>query len=240
MKYDRRISLDPHSEDQILLSILGTGQSVLELGCHTGHFSTAAIANGNVVVGVDIDARAVETARQSGIDATVIDLDLPDVLPQDGRFDVVLMANVLEHLHDPARLVRDAASAVHKTGRLLVSVPNVAHYTVRLALLRGRFDYTRVGILDETHLRFYTRKTLRRLLEDNGWRIVRERSAPMVVSSIRGRLLRNLASQLPNLFSVHLIAEAQPIRQPNHQSGERHEAERIAASSARWRFLDSK
>jgi 2-polyprenyl-3-methyl-5-hydroxy-6-metoxy-1,4-benzoquinol methylase len=215
VKYERKVSRDAGSEDQILLSLLGSGNRVLELGCHSGHFSAAAMKNGNKVVGLDIDGEAVRCARARGVEASVVDLDAPGSLPVEAAFDVVLMSNILEHLTDPGRVLREAHAAIRPDGRLLVSVPNVAHFRLRLALLRGRFDYADAGPMDRTHLRFFTRESLREMLEAQGWRVVRERFSPgLVASRLRGRALRVLARRAPGAFSMHLIAEARSEPRP--------------------------
>jgi len=92
------------------------------------------------------------------------------------KFDRVLLLDVLEHLMRPERLLAEAMNALNPQGRLIVSLPNVANIAVRLALLFGRFTYTERGILDRTHLRFFTRKTARRFLEENGCQVLETRS----------------------------------------------------------------
>ena len=209
MSYARPISTDPASEDQILLDLLGTGNRILELGCYDGHFSVAAQRAGNVVVGLDINADAIATAQSRGVDASVADLNRPRSLPTGELFDVVVASNVLEHLADPDRVLREARECVTAGGRLLVSVPNVAHFSVRLALLRGRFKYEDAGLMDRTHLRFYTRATLRAALEGAGWRIENERASPgLVAGRLRRDGLRFLTRAAPSLFAVHLVAGA--------------------------------
>jgi len=90
------------------------------------------------------------------------------------RFDRVLLMDVLEHLRRPGQILQQAHGVVKRDGLLIVSLPNVANIFVRLMLLFGRFDYKERGILDRTHLRFFTRRTARRLLEENGYTVVRE------------------------------------------------------------------
>jgi predicted TPR repeat methyltransferase len=91
----------------------------------------------------------------------------------DRAFDVIVCADVLEHLPRPEELLPTIRGWLTPDGLLLVSLPNIANITSRLSLLAGRFAYADRGILDRTHLRFYTRKTGRRLLEEGGFRIGR-------------------------------------------------------------------
>jgi predicted TPR repeat methyltransferase len=88
-------------------------------------------------------------------------------------FDVVVCADVLEHLPEPLRLLARVKRWLVPGGLLLASIPNVANVTTRAALAAGRFEYAERGILDRTHLRFYTRRTARALLEEGGFRVAR-------------------------------------------------------------------
>jgi 2-polyprenyl-3-methyl-5-hydroxy-6-metoxy-1,4-benzoquinol methylase len=112
----------------------------------------------------------------------------PELARQAGNhaFDRVLLLDVLEHLVRPERLLAEVRPALKEGGRLVVSVPNVANITVRLALLFGRFPYTDRGILDCTHLHFYTRQTARALLEENGWEIVAAKTTVMPLELVLG------------------------------------------------------
>jgi 2-polyprenyl-3-methyl-5-hydroxy-6-metoxy-1,4-benzoquinol methylase len=212
MQYERPLSTHPKSEDQLLLALAAGAEHVLELGCHTGYFSQALKQRGADVLAVDIDAEAVAVAHARGINAHVSDLNQPGTIASLGRdFDLVVMANVLEHLYRPDTVLRDVIPVVRPSGRILVSVPNVAHFTVRRMLMRGRFEYASSGILDRTHLHFFTRDTLRRLLADSGWQIMRECSSPGELAPGAKALAIELAARwLPTLTAVHLIAEARP------------------------------
>jgi SAM-dependent methyltransferase len=93
----------------------------------------------------------------------------------EGPFDVVLAGDVLEHLVDPRRVLADARSLLAPGGYVVASVPNVAHVDVRMALLCGRFAYRETGLLDATHLRFFTHDTLLELFERAGLAVARVR-----------------------------------------------------------------
>lgn len=209
-RYERPVSFASGSEDMLLRQLVGRDQCVLELGCNTGYFSCALAQHGNMVVGLDFDREALIAARRRGIDARFGNLASPGALPRDERFDVVLAANVLEHLPHPERLLQELTELPHSSDlRLIVSVPNVAHVSVRKMLLRGRFEYEDSGIMDRTHLHFFTRQTLNELLDCTGWHVVQERSSPGgLPPTFKGRVLRHLAPRLPQLLAFHLLAEA--------------------------------
>ena len=96
-------------------------------------------------------------------------LDLDGPLPKFKEpFDVMIFGDVLEHLKNPLAVLRQLATSLKEDGAIIISLPNIANIYVRLSLLVGRFDYQERGILDRTHLRFFTRKTFCRFLQDAG------------------------------------------------------------------------
>jgi len=138
-----------------------------------------------------------------------LDRDRPEHL---GMFDTIVCADILEHLAVPADVLRWLVDLLVIEGRLIVSVPNVAHWSVRLALLIGRWTTTERGILDRTHRHFYTRQAARGLLVSSGFRIVRESATPPPVALVlRGwpkwaeALHARLARAWPTLFGYQSI-----------------------------------
>ena len=123
------------------------------------------------VCGVEIDPVAAEAAREWCDEVAVADLGDLDLSQRfEGQtFDVVLMLDILEHLPDPVGVLRGVARILDDEGWAVISLPNVAHLSVRLALLDGHFDYKEAGLLDRTHLRFFDRAGVDELLFDAGW-----------------------------------------------------------------------
>lgn len=155
------------------LAYIASGARVLELGCSTGRDSEALTGRGCSVVGVELDPQAAAQAAVWCERVVVCDLDtsnLPLLIGHDA-FDAILAADVLEHLRDPARLLRSLTSLLAPNGTVVASVPNIAHGSIRLSLLQGRFAYEEVGILDRTHLRFFTAESLPRLFEEAGYEL---------------------------------------------------------------------
>ncbi len=140
------------------------------------------------------------------------------------RFDRVLLLDILEHLKNASLLLEQCKQVVKPDGYLVVSLPNIANISVRLELLFGRFNYTERGILDKTHLRFFTRKTARRFLENAGYRIVQEKETVIPLELVLGlsgnnwlmkvlnRMLAMLTALLPGLFGYQIMFLAQPPR----------------------------
>ena len=133
------------------------------------------------------------------------------MLAEEGTgYDVVLCLDVLEHLVDPAGALA-ALRGLAPRGRALISLPNVAHWSLRKELLRGRWEYTESGLLDRTHLRFYTLDTARSLLSQAGWRVEWESSSPGQPPLVRLPAQRlGVLQRWPRLFGVQLLFDAVP------------------------------
>lgn len=146
---------------------------VLDLGVADGSVASVLRDMGCRVWGVDIDPKAAAVARAVCEDVIVGDLTTLDLAEAfDGhKFDVVLMLDVLEHLGDPVSALQGISGILAEGGWGVISLPNVAHVSLRLSLLEGRFDYTDVGLLDRTHLRFFDRAGVDDLMTRAGWQI---------------------------------------------------------------------
>jgi len=159
------------STKQILMT--GTGKRVVEFGCSTGYVSRILKERGCYVVGIEVDPDAAARAREVCDRVKVGDLDELDLASELGgeTFDVGLFGEVLEHLKYPQRVLMQTRQLLAPGGYVVVSVPNIAHASIRLALLKGEFNYEEMGILDDTHLKYYTRKSIVELLEGCGFMI---------------------------------------------------------------------
>jgi 2-polyprenyl-3-methyl-5-hydroxy-6-metoxy-1,4-benzoquinol methylase len=168
-RYDfKEIDLDSGSSHADVVTLVGEGVRVLELGPATGYMSRALADRGCEVVGIEIDPGMAEQAAHFCERMIVGDIDSLDLEQElgDDRFDVIVAADVLEHLRDPLRALVRLREFLKPDGYLVISIPNVAHGSVRLALLGGHFDYSNSGLLDSTHLRFFTRETFEKLLDE--------------------------------------------------------------------------
>lgn len=161
----------PNNSHALQLRLVGRDRDVLELGCAAGHMTRALKEEGCRVVAVDVEADAVRFAKRFAERAIVEDISKPEPLAALGprEFDVVLAGDVLEHLPHPAVLLERCRSLLRPGGSLVVSVPNVAHVDLKLSLLDGRWEYRDWGLLDRTHLRFFTRRSLDELLRESGY-----------------------------------------------------------------------
>jgi SAM-dependent methyltransferase len=169
--------IDPRANDRacVTRAMLGRGRALLDVGCWDGSAARdyGAFERFATVSGVDIVASAVEAARGAGVDAHCIDLNR-DALPfADAHFDCVVMLAVLEHVMDPYLLLREAARVLAPGGELFVCVPNVASFSNRLRVLLGHPPRTSGDPgLDGGHLHYFTPRSLRELLAENGFEVV--------------------------------------------------------------------
>ncbi|MGD0436555.1 MAG: bifunctional glycosyltransferase/class I SAM-dependent methyltransferase [Bryobacteraceae bacterium] len=220
------IKQSKHSSHDYARRMTGSNQDVLDIGCGEGFFAVELAAAGNRITGIDDRVVPQENSVFEHYYSADLDAGLePAICRLEGkRFDRVLLLDVLEHLRSPERILDECHRVLKPEGRIIVSLPNVANIAVRLALFAGRFDYQERGILDRTHLRFFTRKTARRLLESAGYAIVTERETVIPIELILGmspdslalRILNGLSAAvtrlLPGLFGYQIMFVARSAK----------------------------
>jgi 2-polyprenyl-3-methyl-5-hydroxy-6-metoxy-1,4-benzoquinol methylase len=168
-RYDfEGIDLDSDSVHADVVKLVDEGSRVLELGPATGYMTHAFSERGCTVVGIELDPEMAVKAEQFTERMIVGDIDQLDLDKELGeeRFDAIVAADVLEHLRDPLPVLVELKKFLKPGGSFVISFPNVAHGSVRLSLLSGRFDYQDIGLLDSTHLRFFTRESFEELLDE--------------------------------------------------------------------------
>lgn len=169
-KYNLDIKFDAHTIHGILASHVSEGETVLEFGCAKGLFSKHIKEHlGCKVYGIDISADALDVAKEH-LDGYVC-CDIENFEWEKSfnvTFDTLIFADVLEHLRDPAKAIRRALSLLKEDGKILFSVPNIAHADIILKLLNNRFDYTNIGLLDNTHIHFFAKENLIPFCESAG------------------------------------------------------------------------
>jgi SAM-dependent methyltransferase len=204
---------------------------VLDLGCSGGLLAERLREAGYRVTGVDVVESPGAHARMDRFLTADLDAGIP---PEAGTgYDVVLAADVIEHLRDPGRLLRDARRALAPGGLLVVCVPNIGHWYPRFRTFFGRFDYDQRGPLDSGHLRFFTRRSIKRLLRREGFRIRRLEPVGLPfdvvgVEAGRGRLVRLLdritLAVWPTMFGYQFVLEAE--LDPQDRTSAREQPER--------------
>jgi 2-polyprenyl-3-methyl-5-hydroxy-6-metoxy-1,4-benzoquinol methylase len=174
-RYTAEISLENvNTTHSLAILEVSPRSSVLDIGAADGSVARGLQERGCRVTGVESDSRAAAAAErvcERVLNADVEDIDLAEALNGE-QFDFVLLLDVLEHLRDPLAVLSAAADRLAPGGRIVLSVPNVTHAAVRLELVAGRFQYTETGLLDRTHLHFFDRPALERLIEQAGLHVL--------------------------------------------------------------------
>jgi methionine biosynthesis protein MetW len=214
----------PQEVAPMLAELVPVGSRVLDVGCGTGGVSRViADTRKAKIIGIEPNSCRAAAARARGLEVHQ-ELFTSEVLQVLELFDVVVFADVLEHVADPGNFLQLAQRALLPGGRVIASVPNVAHWSVRLDLLRGRFNYQESGIRDATHLRWFTAESLTRLFEASGLRVVSMQHTAGVAlpdygirrpwrwmsRDLRDPIVRALARRFPLLFGCQHIVHAIP------------------------------
>jgi 2-polyprenyl-3-methyl-5-hydroxy-6-metoxy-1,4-benzoquinol methylase len=168
------------------------GQAILELGCGSGGTArTVRAANkAGRYVGIELLEDAAAAARDVIDEVLVGDVESLDLAPLAGQFDALIASEVLEHLVDPWVTVRRLVECLKPGGMVYASSPNVAHWHILRGLIRGRFDYRDAGVMDRTHLRWFTPGAYRAMFEAAGVEVISV--GPVRPLSVRQRLVNSL------------------------------------------------
>jgi O-antigen biosynthesis protein len=225
LKYTR-FNEEAGSAHMLALELVPQGSRVLEFGCATGYMSEVLRERrGATVTGIEISPQAGEIAKEHCDRVIIGDAETLDYeeLFGKGRFDVMLFVDVLEHLKDPAALLRRVRPFLSRKGMVISSIPNIAHGSVRLALLAGEFRYRELGLLDDTHLRFFTREGIRDLLEGAGFvitdwlhhRVDIDEAEIRVPAIPQSQELRDWLSEDPDTSVYQFVVRALPSTAAN-------------------------
>lgn len=162
----------PHGSHMKIVKHVGENKKVLDIGCATGYLAKRFKGNGCYVIGIEIDEEAAKIAKQYCDDVIIGDVEDMEELPYpEGFFDVIVYGDVLEHFTRPDLVLVKFKKYLSSRGYVVASIPNVAWWLIRLKLLMGKFEYKAMGILDVTHLRFFTFKTMKTLFEVAGYKV---------------------------------------------------------------------
>jgi 2-polyprenyl-3-methyl-5-hydroxy-6-metoxy-1,4-benzoquinol methylase len=212
------------SSHRILIDLIrryaGQGGTLLDLGAAGGELGEAVRKQFDRTLGFEYQVDCVGELKSRFDQVVVTDLEKVKRLP--GGVRAIVLADVIEHLRDAPSLLRLVHSSLAADGHAFISVPNIANITVRLGLLFGIFEYRDRGILDNTHVRFYTMRTIRKEIENAGLRIIAIRGSSVPLRLIAGkytpeillrageRLLSLLTRVWRGLFAYQIIVVAVP------------------------------
>jgi glycosyltransferase involved in cell wall biosynthesis/precorrin-6B methylase 2 len=214
---------DPYSSHSRIIEWIDQErpQNVLEVGTATGYLSSEMAKRGCNVTGIEQDPEMASIAEKYCSKMIVGDVESMD-LSQLGKYDAIILGDVVEHLRNPREFLEKTGKLLNKGGKILMSLPNVANIWVRLNLLFGRFNYSRVGILDESHLRFFTLETSKKIARESGLDVISTNVTPIPLplilpSTSKGRPLSflhainwGITRLRKTLFGYQFILVCQP------------------------------
>jgi len=189
----------------IVIKLVGQGKKVLDVGCYNGTISSL-LAHGNEVHGVDLSEKAVELARQKGIEAYVSDAE--DKLPfPSAFFDVVFAGEVIEHTFDTDRFLEEIRRVMKPSGSLVLTTPNLASFGRRTMLLIGKNPLIEASFKNEAagHIRYFVKDSLFDLLKSHGFQIDTFTSDVVNFDNSGKRFSRKLAKLFPTLGKTLIV-----------------------------------
>lgn len=175
-KYDYQVTLDADSGPARVVRMVGKNKRVLELGCGPGSITKLlTLISGCRVTALDIDAASIRELVpfcERVCQADLNDIGWINVFDEKTKFDVLVAADVLEHLYEPLTVLKSMVNLLNADGYLVVSLPHIGHSVVHACLLEEDFEYGDFGLLDRTHIRFFGLNNIQDLFRDAGLKII--------------------------------------------------------------------
>lgn len=195
------LKLESTNIDRLSTALVPENSKVLELGCATGFMSRYFRRRLHCqVIGVDINPAVKPT-----IIGNLEDKQTQNEIKQAGPYDVVFASAIIEHLKDPEVALQLIKSVLKPQGLLIITTPNVAHWSLRLKLLRGHWDYEDYGLLDRTHLRFFTYFSFQKLIQSAGFKVIAVKIDP--AGGVK--YFNWLFKYFPNFYAHQICIQAQ-------------------------------
>jgi len=206
MKYVSSLT-NKNSTHRRLLCKIPTGSVLLDVGCAQGYLAKYAVENLKCTVyGIELEEVAGKQAKSWCQDVRIGDIEVMDDKQfWNIKFDCILLGDILEHLKEPEKVLLKLSKHLSPSGRMIISLPNIAYLPVRLKLLLGKFDYTPTGIMDATHLRFFTRCSMNKMFESCGFDIVFQNGVGHLSVGF-GEIGNALDQLFPTLTAVQFIS----------------------------------
>lgn len=192
-----------YGSHQAMADLIPDQCSVLDVGCASGYFMKYLETNKNCrCVGIEVVKEYAEHGCEEGLDIIIGDAaEVMTHLAKTRKFDCIVLGDVLEHVINPFELLSTAVGTLNEAGCIVISIPNIVSMRARLNLLMGKWEYRDSGIFDRTHLRFFSIKSARKMIQDAGLIVLEERfvgpltfifgSAMLKVNAMRPGFLAN-------------------------------------------------
>lgn len=183
-----------------IINKIAPNSNVLDVGCANGELGSFLHHEKNCKVwGIEYNQESINIALTSHAYESIKQIDLNSFSFEENNdynclFDHIVFGDVLEHLINPSRTIQEFKSLLMPDGSFIMSLPNVAHISIKCGLLKNDFSYTEYGILDKTHLRFFTYLSISKMLAELSLQIT---DVTRVVSGLKGSLKEAAAASLP-------------------------------------------
>ena len=200
-KYDFELDMKTQNSNSVILNNIKPGSTVLEIGCAHGRMTKYLKETLNCTVDIaEIDYQAGSIAKQwcrNSWIGSIGDIEVSvfwNIVLGDLKYDYVIFADVLEHLLHPEQVLSESKRALKKDGSIWISIPNIAYNGVVIDLINDKFTYRETGLLDNTHLRFFTINSLDKMVKKAGFKIVNEQN---LKNHLKNSEFKEAYSQVP-------------------------------------------
>lgn len=212
MKYNLKpFKLSSHDK---IIKLVEKNKKVLDVGCASGYLASFLKQKGCTIDGIDTDRESVEKAKEY-CNASILDISKDKI---NGEYEVIILGDILEHLVNPDKVLLNLKENLKNDGYIIISIPNIVNIYPRLKILFGHFDYEEIGIFDRTHLKFFTKKSLKKMINKTGYKIEKLEYTPIPIYLKYPRfprfilnsvyyLLSILARYWPTMFAYQFIAK---------------------------------
>ena len=201
-----------YSSHSKILDLVEKNTKVLDVACASGYLASFLKEKGCLVEGIDSDVEYINEAKKH-CNASVFDITKEKIT---GKYDVIILGDILEHLVNPDKILFNLKQNLNENGYILISIPNIVNIYPRLKILLGFFDYEEKGIFDRTHLKFFTRKTVKEMIHNAGYEIekldytpipiyVKFPNAPKFILNLIYSVFHFLSIFWPTLFAYQFI-----------------------------------
>ncbi len=203
MLYCKKINLDNHNDSLTqIYNFIPAEATVLDIGCATGSLAFPLVKNKNCkLIGLDFNPESISACKKLKIFDEIFLYDMNNFNLKDfekyiGYFDYIVCADILEHLVFPEKILNKIIPLLKNNGYIIISLPNIAHASIKANLLLDDFTYTEMGILDKTHLHFYTYKNIAKMLTNCNLKIVQADTVTLPVNGWQPHKITELPEKI--------------------------------------------
>ena len=203
-KYDN-FNRDPYSMHMKITEFVEGEKKVLDVGCAYGNLAEVMSSNKCEVVGVEISPKAGKSAQKYCKEVFIGDVESIELSSNYiNYFDYIIFADILEHLKNPLKVLERFKKYLKNDGYVIISLPNITNWRMRLKILFGNFEYEDTGVLDNSHIRFFNEKSAKKLLSDAGYEISNF-DLTGLESPVGSRIIHKIGTLWPNFFAYQFL-----------------------------------